>query len=89
MAQTAIAARRLQAIGSMTELVSGVVLVAAGNTTTLTLPQFSVVQGVVCVGSTADEVVTVSGIVGNVITFDNEGGSSTNTAYLAWGLGFN
>ena len=89
MAQTAIAARRLQAIGSITELVAGVVLVAAANTTTLVLPQFSVVEGVVCVGSTADEVVTVSGIVGNVITFDNEGGSSTNTAYLAWGKGFN
>lgn len=89
MAQTAIAARRIKALGSYTELVAGVVSVAAGNTTTLTLPQFSVVEGAVCVGSTANEVVTVSSISGNVLTFDNEGSSATNTAYIAWGLGIN
>ena len=86
MAQTAIASRRMKAIGSITEMVAGVVSVAAANTTTLTLPQFSVVEGVVCVGSTANEVVTVSGIVGNVVTFDNEGSAATNTAYIAWGI---
>ena len=89
MAQTAIAARRIQSVGSMTEFVAGVVSVGAAAVTSLTLPQFSLIQGVVVTGSTADEVVTVASISsGNVINFDNEGSSSTNTAFIAWGIGF-
>ncbi len=88
MAQTAIAARRIQAIGSVTEFVAGVVSVLADGTTTLTLPQFSVVQGCVVSGSTSDKVAVATSISGNTITFDSETGTQV-CPYIAWGLGFN
>jgi hypothetical protein len=88
MAQTAIAARRLKAIGTITEMVAGVVSVLQNGTTTLTLPQFSLVQGVICSSSTSDVVAVATSISGNVITFDHEGGTGV-VAYIAFGLGWN
>ena len=88
MAQTAIAARRIKAVGSITEFVAGVVSVLANGTTTLTLPQFSVVQGCVCSGSTSDKVAVATSISGNTITFDSESATQT-VPYIAWGLGLN
>jgi hypothetical protein len=88
MAQTAIAPRRIKVVGSIIELVGGVISVGTGDNTTLTLPQFSVVQGVICSGSTSDKVAVATSISGNVITFDSESATQT-VAYLAWGLGWN
>jgi hypothetical protein len=78
----------MKSIGAITEMVAGVVDVLANGTTTLTLPQFSVVQGVVCSGSTSDKVAVATSISGNTITFDSES-ATQQVAYIAWGLGFN
>ena len=88
MAQTAIASRRIKSMCAITELVGGVLDVLADGTTTLTLPQFSVIQGVICSGSTSDKVAVATSISGNTITFDSETGTQ-QVAYIAFGLGFN
>lgn len=88
MAQTAADPRRIKSIGSITELVVGVVSVLADGTTTVTIPQMSVVQGCIASSSGSDLVAVATSISGNVITFDSE--TSTQTvAYVCWGLGWN
>ena len=88
MAMTAIDPRRIQAIGSFTELVCGVISVGTGNNTTLVLPQFSVIQGVICSGDRSDAVAVATTVSGNTITFDAETGT-TLVAYVAFGIGMN
>ena len=88
MPQTAIAARRIKAVGSFTELVAGVLEVVAAGTTTLTLLQFSTIEGVVASSDTSDLVGVATDVSGNVITFDHET-STQRIAYIAWGLGAN
>jgi len=88
MAQTAIAARRMKSVGSITEFVAGVVSVLADGTTTLTIPELSVVQGCVVAGSTSDKVAVATSISGNVITFDSETATQT-CPFICWGLGWN
>ncbi len=88
MAQTAAAPRRILAVGSITEMVAGVVSVLADGTTTVTVPQLSVIEGCVASSSGSDLVAVATSISGNVITFDSE--TSTQTvSYICWGKGFN
>lgn len=87
MAQTAIAPRRIKAVGSFTELVVGVLSVS-NSTTALTLPQFKEIQGVICSSSTADKAAVATTISGNTITFDHETATGV-VAYIAFGLGLN
>lgn len=88
MANVALAARRAQAIGSMTEFVMGTVSLTGNQTLTLVLPQFSIVQGVVANGSVNDKVIG-TGVTGNSIILDNEDAGTNVVNYIAWGLGLN
>ena len=88
MAQTAASPRRILAVGTITEMVAGVVSVLADGTTTVTVPQLSVIEGCVASSSGSDLVAVATSISGNIITFDSE--TSTQTvSYICWGKGFN
>lgn len=89
MAQTAIDGRRVKAVGAVTELVAGVLSVGSNGATTLDLSAFfSVVQGVICSGSTEDAVAVATSISGATVTFDSEQDADL-VAYIAFGLGLN
>ena len=67
MAQTALSPKIVEAIGSFTKLACGVAG-GSGTTTTVTVPQFSVVKGAGAMGATSTTAVYVDTVSGNTFT---------------------
>ena len=73
MAQTAKSAEILQIVGSFGNLAWGVAG-GSGTTTTVTVPQFSVVQGAGAMGATSNTAVYVDTISTNTFTVTHASG---------------
>lgn len=82
MAQTASAPRLIQAVGSFTELVVGVAG-GSGTSTVVTIPQLSVVQGVIVGSATSATGAFAATVSGN--TFTATTANNDLFAYIAWG----
>ncbi len=78
--------RRVKAIGSFTELVFGAVSLVAGESS-FTIPQLVTIDGIVFTGTLKDMVITPVTTLANVVTADNESGSTQVVSFIAWGLG--
>ena len=82
MALTATNPRLIKTVGETTELVVGAVD-ATGTSTVVTVPQLSVVQGVICTGATSTTVIYVATVSGNTFTATHADGD--DFYYMAWG----
>ncbi len=78
--------RRVKAIGSFTELVFGAVSATAGESS-FTIPQLVTIEGFIANGVLKDMVIAPVTTLGNVVTIDNESGSTQIVSYIAWGKG--
>lgn len=67
MAQTALSAKLVEAIGSFTQMACGVAG-GSGTTTTVTVPQFSVVLGAGAMGATSSTAPYVDTVSANTFT---------------------
>jgi hypothetical protein len=73
MALVAVAPRQVQAVGSFTELACGVAG-GSGTTTTVTVPNLKVVQGVLVGGNTSTTAAYCDTVSGNTFTVTTASG---------------
>ena len=82
MALTAANPRLIKTVGETTELAVGSVD-GSGTSATVTVPQLSSIQGVICTGATSNTAVYVATISGN--TFTATFASGDDFHWMAWG----